>query len=1853
MIVKSCRGRWYLAALLLFALLMGVAPRTHAEDCVADFGGVLDGNVIPTPPSQIQVDGNCTVRNYPLSNPLTTNFSFLTQPGQSDERWLVIFDNVVHTGNMSCDAVHEHKLWFTNTSFSTISPNCQNLLIPVEKIDKQSPGSSAAIGVPFTYRMTVPVLFDPATGTVINFQGSVNDLHSIVITDDLNATGAVLSYVSHSVYWEDTGAPLTHTFANAGGVLSFSNFGVVQANRQFVIEVTVVLEDVPANAIGTQFINTAKWQFGRLIDGTFYQPLPGEWGVSSPMTIVAPNLTLTKSGPATMNLGTAGQFVLDVHNTGSGDAWNVNIRDRLPNGPTGGMCDLAPQIASVTLGGNTIAQGTGYVTTFTGAPACELTLTLLDGAGPIEAGEHLLVTYQSRLDSGTDNGVTLTNVAGAVQWFNGDSTAAERIAFNRPLTNGTVGTLDHQDAHTVTVALVGTFFEKTAANLRSGDDPASIAAPGDTLRYTLRVRTTNAALSNFSIIDELDASNTPAAFVPGSLTLVGALPAGAVNNTNPNGGAKGTGLINIGNLNLPADSELIIRFDITVAATAAAGTIVSNQGQLLTNGSPFMVSDDPNVNGQADPFVNGDEDPTRVTVVVPTLQLTKTVLTGGTANPGDVVRYRLQLTNVSNIPFSGFSLLDELDQLNDPAMFVPGTLTLVTAVPAGATNNSNATGGARSTGVLDIRNLRIGAQGAPNETVTLEFTAQLVPVIANATVLLNQARLTVAGTTLLLSDDPALSGPQDPTPIVIQSAPVFRVQKISQDMSGDPNVLLPGETLRYTLTVKNIGNANATDAVLRDQIPSNTTYVAGSTRLNGTSVPDAGGVAPLVAGISIYAPENPTSGALRADASATTSNVATITFDVVIDADTAQGTVISNQGFVSAAVNGILDYPSDDPTTPLINDPTRDIVGYLPLIYADKRAVLQVDGGTPGVIDPNDVLRYTITVYNFGNVDATNVVLRDQVPANTTYVADSTTLNTLAVARPDGGTSPLIAGVDISSSDLTPPAPAPAQGTLTAGQSAVIQFDLRVNAGVPAGTLITNQARVYSEQLPQVLTDGDGNPATGPEPTVIVVGSGQQLSITKQVSVVGGGAALAGSTLDYIVRVTNIGTVPAYYVSITDDLNAATPGYLTYVDQSATLNGAANGISIAGPVISADYFATYGPLQPGASAVLRFRATIVRTAAIGSRVTNTAEATWNNPPQTVRASVSIDVGGMVGVGILAGHIWHDANFNTTLDSTERMFADWRVELYRNERLIHSALTDANGAYRISGVAPNYQTADRYELRFSAPNSGASTAKLGRAHSSFTNDLQRIADIVVQAGSNLPNLNLPLAPNGVVYNTIARTPIAGATVTMRSASGAVLPSSCFYDPAQQNQITLDYGYYRFDLSFADPACPSGAGYVIDVSAPAPGYIAGPSQIIPPTSAAATTAFSVPTCPAGADDAIPATAQHCEVQPSELAPQPAVRARTLGTRYHLHVLLDDSQVPGSSQIFNNHIPVDPDLQGVLAMTKTTPMLNVTRGQLVPYVITYRNVTPVPLFDVRVVDRLPPGFSYVKDSARLDDVPVEPTLVGRELMWSDLSVEGSARHTLVMLLTVGAGVGEGEFVNRVQSVHQLTGQALSNEATATVRVIPDATFDCTDVTGKVYDDANRNGYQDSGERGLSGVRVVSARGLTAITDGYGRFHITCAITPREDRGSNFVLKLDDRTLPSGYRASTQPLRIERATRGKALRFNFGASIHRVIGLDLTDAVFEPGTTEMRKHWQPRLDLLLEQLQKGPAVLRLSYLADIENEALVQRRLAVIKQEVMRRWQGLNCCYALIVEPEVFWRLGAPPERTSMREPQTKQSR
>jgi uncharacterized repeat protein (TIGR01451 family) len=768
---------------------------------------------------------------------------------------------------------------------------------------------------------------------------------------------------------------------------------------------------------------------------------------------------------------------------------------------------------------------------------------------------------------------------------------------------------------------------------------------------------------------------------------------------------------------------------------------------------------------------------------------------------------------------------------------------------------------------------------------------------------------------------------------------------------------------------------------------------------------------------------------------------------------------------------------------------------------------------------------------------------------------------------------------------------------------------------------------------------------------VVVVVPG--LAITKQVTVVGGGPALPGGQLDYLVHVTNPSNNPPNFqassVVITDDLNSAGAGRLTLVNPAPTMNGLTTGVTVVGSVITADFSTPNGPLQPGQSIDLRFRAQIAAAVPAGTTITNTGLVTWNTPTETASASASITIAGapVPGAGTLNGTAWLDANFNKVPDTDEPRLQGWTVALFLNGVQLQSVLTDVNGVYRISNVAPTDGTSNRYDLRFSAPGAGPNTAKLGIADSVFTNSLQRITGIAVPSNSNVQNLNLPIAPNGVVYNSSTRAPIAGMTLNMLSAGGSSpLPAACFDDSAQQGQITQAGGYYRFDLNFTDPGCSSGGSFVIKVTAPSSAFVSGESRVIPPASNASTAPFSVITCPGSLQDALPAV-PFCEAQGSEFAPPSSVPPASTGTKYYLNLTLDGTSVPGSNQIYNNHIPVDPQIAGSISITKTTPLLNVTRGQLVPYTITIGSLLGASPQSVQVVDRYPAGFRYIKGSARLNGVPTEPTVTAGQLAWSGLSFDSDDHPTITLLLAVGAGVGEGEFTNRAQVLQGVTGQPMSGEATATVRVVPDQTFDCTDVFGKVFDDVNRNGFQDTGEKGLPGVRVVTAQGLAAKTDQYGRFHITCAIVPNDIRGSNFVLKLDDRTLPSGFRMSTDLMQIKHATAGKALKFDFGASIYRVVAIDLSDAAFEPGKTEIRTQWKPRVDVLLGELRKAPSVLRLSYVADTEDAALVERRMQALKRQLTESWDAEKDSYVLTIEPEVFWRRGAPPKRSDLRVP------
>ncbi len=1067
-----------------------------------------------------------------------------------------------------------------------------------------------------------------------------------------------------------------------------------------------------------------------------------------------------------------------------------------------------------------------------------------DASLDIPAGDSLVLTYRVQVQDAT--GVNFNNAVW-IDWTSlQDVSIYERngagcptwTAPNDYCAGATSPPLSTTDTTSISKAVIADSYTDPPS---TGTD--AIVRVGDSATYRVVLNLPEGNTRNLVVTDQLPVglTFTGVVSVNGDTTApyesVAPFVHGAIGDPAIVGDATtGTTLTwNLGNIyNTPDGDSSNDTFIIDYQVLVQPGILARQPTTTLTNTVTLAYTDAAGTPVPFDPARM--EDSADLTVWQPVIMFQKYVVNtttgqdpGVNASPGDTLRYRIVATNVSPIAMAvtGFSITDEVDNLNSPAVFVPGSLTIISAPPGADTTNTDPNGGSNGTGLLDVRNLNLDAPGGANDVLTIEFEVTLAPVINSGTLVLNQANLQVYGLAPQPSDDPNVNGlddpgvigDEDPTQTLIDSAPYFQVYKISDDITGDANTLLPGDTLRYTITVKNVGNENAVNVMLQDALPANTTYVANSTLLNGIPVPDAGANSALQAGMLINAPEDPTPGVMRADADPAANNMATIVFDVIIDVDAIDGQVISNQGFVNGDGAGGLVFPekpSDDPATPTLDDPTLDIVS--------------------------------------------------------------------------------------------------------------------------------------------------------------------------------------------------------------------------------------------------------------------------------------------------------------------------------------------------------------------------------------------------------------------------------RPNGVIYDSVSRLPLAGVTVTMMRG-GAPLPASCFNDPAQQNQVTAGDGNYKFDLNFSQAACPPGADYLIVVTAVPTGYRSAESLLIPPTSNAATAAYSVPLCPA---DAVPATPDRCEAEASDTPPT-GVAANT----YYFNLTLDNPS-PDDSQIFNNHIAVDPTIDTAVTITKSTPLVTVTRGQMVPYTITVKNTLGGVLQNIQVIDQLPPGFKYVEGSGILNGSPYDPMVLGngRVLQWDNLDLVYDETQTINLLLVVGSGVGEDEYVNQAWAHNSLIGT--TEIATATVRVVPDPTFDCSDIIGKVFDDRNHNGYQDEGETGLGGVRLATAQGLLVTTDKHGRFHVTCAVVPDEQRGSNFILKLDDRTLPSGYRITTENPRVQRVTRGKMARFNFGAAIHHVVALSVADGVFKPDSTEIRQQWLPRLGLLIEELRKQPSRLRLTYMADVESASLVDDRIAKLKNIILADWKEVSES-ELTIETEIFWRHGGPVDNNS----------
>lgn len=555
-----------------------------------------------------------------------------------------------------------------------------------------------------------------------------------------------------------------------------------------------------------------------------------------------------------------------------------------------------------------------------------------------------------------------------------------------------------------------------------------------------------------------------------------------------------------------------------------------------------------------------------------------------------------------------------------------------------------------------------------------------------------------------------------------------------------------------------------------------------------------------------------------------------------------------------------------------------------------------------------------------------------------------------------------------------------------------------------------------------------------------------------------------------------------------------------------------------------------------------------------------------NPTNCAQAVATITV--EPALSSVTGTVFDDRNGNQSLENGENRRDGWVVEIVRNGVVVATTRTDASGNYRFDGLL----SGAGYSIQFRNPDNNVVYRVIG--------------NVTLANNTTVTDQNLPIDPSGVVYDSITRAPVRNAIVSLLGANGAPLPTICFMSASQQGQSSDSAGAYRFDIiPGASPLCPVGeTTYTISIVPPS-GYSA-PSSVLP----AEVGAFD----PTGMRAPV-------MIGTSSSAPTNGETVRW----YQAFRLAS-----GDPDIIFNHIPLDPFLTRTpLIVTKTSVKRTASIGDLIPYTITVRNAEAAQRAPVDVIDILPPGLKYVTGTASVNGVAAEPVANDRELRWLRQTIPANGTVTYKLTVVVGAGVTTGDRVNTGVARNNLNADEISNRGQAVVSIVPSAVFDCSEVIGKVYDDLNGNGYQDQGEPGIPGARLATVNGELITTDEFGRYHITCAAVPDAQIGSNFVLKLDERTIARGYAPTTDNPQSIRLTRGKVSELNFGVHKAATTAVDIDTNAFIAGGTTLK----PDVARKLATLRPAEAlrmVIQINYLVQNgEDWALAERRIAAVK--------------------------------------------
>ncbi|NNF68930.1 MAG: DUF11 domain-containing protein, partial [Acidimicrobiia bacterium] len=271
-------------------------------------------------------------------------------------------------------------------------------------------------------------------------------------------------------------------------------------------------------------------------------------------------------------------------------------------------------------------------------------------------------------------------------------------------------------------------------------------------------------------------------------------------------------------------------------------------------------------------------------------------------------------------------------------------------------------------------------------------------------------------------------------PILVKEAEL----KIDRNGNG---LVDPGDTLRYTLVVKNVSPAALIDPVVVDTPDDNVIYEPDTTDLDGVPIPDDSGPAtpyPLDEGGYTLPTIQP-------------GELVLFSYQMSIP-DPLPAGVFSVQNSASVAAG--------DGSTAATTQRTVTVPGI--------RVTKVSDAGGP--VFPGQTLTYTITVSNPSSLIAEGIYVQDVLPEGTVYVAESTVATGPGGVVKDnvpGGANPDL--VDGSPSDLVLPTDGFDLDTLDV---LTVTFDVQVvNALDPNSNRIVNSVEASSPGLGVVVSD--------------------------------------------------------------------------------------------------------------------------------------------------------------------------------------------------------------------------------------------------------------------------------------------------------------------------------------------------------------------------------------------------------------------------------------------------------------------------------------------------------------------------------------------------------------------------------------------------------------------------------------------------------------------------------------------------------------------------------------------------------------------------------------------------------------